>query len=123
MAAILPALDWARFRRRCWNGEAKAIGFHVFACGDEDQAVVWLLRRGTVGKNGRLRVDVEPRPARLHLPCVSPGRYCLVEWDTSTGERLHTTDVDVTGGGARVDLLRVHADRALTLRRKRHSPS
>ena len=40
----------------------------VFACGDEDQAVAWLLRRDSVGPDGRLRQDAAPLHTTLSLP-------------------------------------------------------
>src|SRR5579875_692920 len=48
LSGFLPLIDWLRFNRVNLNAEIRASGpgVAVFGCGDADQAVVWLLRKG-----------------------------------------------------------------------------
>jgi mannan endo-1,4-beta-mannosidase len=51
LGRFLPLIDWTRFRRRNLNAEARcSAGFAVFACGDEHQALAWLLRTDSIGR-------------------------------------------------------------------------
>ncbi len=117
MADILPAIDWSRFARTNWADRATATGFHVFACGDDEQAVVWLLRRDNGGEDGRMRRDTEPRPARLRLRRAAGTRHTVGEWDTVAGRRLRESAVEAADDQLTLDLLPVQADRAVTIRR------
>lgn len=87
MSAFMPLIDWTSFQRRNWNEEAQAKGHNVFACGDERQAVVWLLRKRSLGPDGRMRGDIEPVPADLRLPRMR-GPLRVTEFDTVRGEVL-----------------------------------
>jgi len=98
MSAFVPMIDWLRFHRRSWNGEARAPGFHVFACGDQRQAVVWLLRRNARGPDGLLRRDLPPRAAELRLPMMRV-RLRLTEFDTVTGTVVSEREVRVSEAG------------------------
>jgi hypothetical protein len=70
LATFLPQLDWTSFRRQNLNEEARATGpVRVFACGDDRQAVAWLLRTDTVDREtGRLRSDAPPVAIDLEIP-------------------------------------------------------
>ena len=100
LARFLPLIDWQRFSRRCWNDQVnvsnKALA--AFACGDEQQAVVWLLRQDSIGKDGMLRRDVEPVSGCIHLPFEKQGDYRLVAWDTTNGKALSTLEIRHDGG-------------------------
>jgi mannan endo-1,4-beta-mannosidase len=85
MAVFMPLIDWTNFQRRNWNEEVQAKGHNVFACGDERQAVVWLLRKRSLGPDGRMRGDIEPTPADLRLPQMR-GPLRVTEFDTAHGE-------------------------------------
>jgi mannan endo-1,4-beta-mannosidase len=99
LARFLPLVDWTRFRRRNLNEEASASsGFAVFACGDERQAVVWLLREDSIGTEGMLRTDAAPRPARIVLPGLAPGRYRWTGFDTRKGMPAASHAFEHAGG-------------------------
>ena len=51
LARFLPLIDWQRFRRRNLNDEVGSTtgDLALFACGDEDQALAWLLRKDSIG--------------------------------------------------------------------------
>ncbi|HEX2543067.1 MAG TPA: hypothetical protein VHM00_18545 [Caldimonas sp.] len=86
LSRFLPLIDWPRLHRRNLNDEARAPeGFAVFACGDARQAIAWLLRDDCIGPDGRLRTDVAPRPARITVPGLLPGRYRWTAFDTRAG--------------------------------------
>jgi len=76
-------VDWTRLRRRNWSDEVEAKGCHVFACGDERQAVVWLLRQGALGSDGRMRGDIPASPVEVVLPLT--GKLRARAFDTVHG--------------------------------------
>ena len=117
MAAVLPAVDWTRLRRRNKTGAVSATGFHAVACGDDDQTIAWLVRRSSRGADGRLRSDTEPRVARLRLSDTSPGLHEVSEWDTVTGALVHKASARARAGRLLVDLSTVDSDRVVTIRR------
>jgi mannan endo-1,4-beta-mannosidase len=97
MAGFLPLIDWTRFRRRNLNEEVRVRHFHAFACGDERQAVVWLLRKNALAASGRVRTDAVPVEAAVSLPGLAEGEYRLCGWDTLAGavveqQRVHASD-------------------------------
>ncbi|HEV2130018.1 MAG TPA: hypothetical protein VGR27_02890 [Longimicrobiaceae bacterium] len=87
LACFTPLIDWPRFRRRNLNEELRISQPSVagFACGDEAQAVVWLLRRDTLGRDGRLRHDAEPLSCSVRIPGLGAGCYRVTAWDTVAG--------------------------------------
>jgi hypothetical protein len=86
LARFLALIEWACFRRRNLNEEVRVEGpFARFACGDANQAVVWLLRTDTIGRDGRLNRRAEPAAARLAIPGLAPGCYHVTAWDTAIG--------------------------------------
>ncbi len=86
MAAFLPLVDWARFRRRNLNEEIGVShpGVAAFGCGDGDGAVVWLLRTDSVGPEGRL-APAGPVAVRVSVPGLRPGAYRVSLFDTAAG--------------------------------------
>jgi hypothetical protein len=85
MADFLPLVDWTRFGRRNLNEEVEVKGFHVFACGDDRQALVWLLRRRNLAPDGRTRRDAPPVSPQVTIPGLADGHYRIVGWDTDAG--------------------------------------
>ena len=86
LAGFLPLIDWPRFQR-C-PLEVTAPGVACFACGDGQQAVLWLLRTG-LAADGRVDRSVTG-PVTLHVPGMS-GTATL--WDTQAGTVIGTTQV------------------------------
>jgi len=87
MAGFLPLIDWPRFRRRNLNSEVVSLhrNLAAFACGDERQAMVWLLRREPRVDDGRLSADAPPISTFVRVPGLTPGRYRITAWDTDAG--------------------------------------
>lgn len=115
MSAFMPLIDWTCFKRRNLAGEAQAPGFHTLACADERQAVVWLLRRGAKGADGRLRRDLPPRPAELVLPAMA-APVEVAEFDTASGEVVARQQVEASGPMLRLRTSAITTDRALAVR-------
>ena len=114
MADFLPLIDWQRFRRQNLNEEAKAPGCHTFACADERQAVVWLLRSRSLAPDGRMRRDRDPQSATVTLP-FEEAEVVVTEWDTESGTAVHRSQVQASGGTLRYRTQPFVADRALAV--------
>jgi mannan endo-1,4-beta-mannosidase len=112
MSRFLPLIDWQAFQRRPLA--ARSRGYHALACGDERQAVVWVVKRG-----GRLpdgRVDPRPLPGHRVTVPMPAGRYRVTAWDTLAGCPGDPQDVVADSQGLAVgdDLA---GDRAFAVRR------
>ncbi len=92
LMGFLPLIDWPRFRRTCLNStiEVSHRPLACFGCGDDAQAVIWLLRKDTIGQNGTLRTDAEPVDLTVRVPRLSSGRYCVTGWNTLEGRTCAT---------------------------------
>ncbi len=115
MAGFLPLIDWPRFRRRNLNEEVELEGFHSFCCGDERQAVLWLVRSRSLALDGGVRSDAEPVPAKVALPGLADGRYCIRGWDTAVGRCLETLVGESAGGTLQFTSAPIVADRAFAI--------
>ncbi len=108
LARFLPLIDWRAFRRRNLNAETRTGSDQVAvaACGDDRQAVVWLLRKqwaygGRVEESARgsaLPRDAEPLVTTLSIPGLVPGRYTVTAWDTERGAACADFVVTHSGG-------------------------
>ncbi len=114
MAGFLPQIAWQRFRRV--PIVAKARGFHAVACGDEGQALVWLVRRGGRAADGRIDAALVTAEVPVRLP-QSPGRYRVTGWDTVTGRVTGEETIVADGGELRFVARNIAGDRAFAIRR------
>jgi mannan endo-1,4-beta-mannosidase len=120
LAGFLPFIDWTRFRRRNLNQELRVCtpGFASFACGDNNQAVVWLLRSDRIGRGGMLDQKAEPVAPRIGIPGLSPGSYQVTAWDTRSGTRRSAWQMcQPAEGPLFLDLPPLVTDLALAVRR------
>ncbi|NUZ05845.1 hypothetical protein HQN59_08715 [Schlegelella sp. ID0723] len=116
LARFLPLIDWTRFRRRNLNDEARATpGLAVFACGDEHQALGWLLRTDHLAPNGTLRTDGPTLPAGLTVPGLAPGHYRCTLFDTRSGKVVGTRVLAHGGGELTVPCGEVLCDVAVAI--------
>jgi mannan endo-1,4-beta-mannosidase len=117
LSGFLPLIDWSRFKRRNLNREVKALSPQIscFACGDEGQAVVWLLRRDITGPDGMLRRDAPPLSTSLRVPGLVPGRYRITAWNTQTGE-VQAVSAAAASRSLLIELPPFAADLALAIR-------
>jgi mannan endo-1,4-beta-mannosidase len=99
LARFLPLIDFTRFKRRNLNEEIRVSNpaVKVVACGDDSQAIVWLVRNDTIGANGMLRREAEAATASIEVPGLAPGRYSVTAWDPSAGRETSRFDVDLPG--------------------------
>jgi len=123
MAKFTKLIDWKSFRRRNLNEEVTANypAVAVFACGDEKQALLWLLRTDSLVKSsGRLKVlnrEAEPVSVKASLPGMSTGNYTVTLWDTREGKVLGTETIALDMPGAlTLPPLHLATDIALAIR-------
>jgi hypothetical protein len=114
MSDFLPLIDWQNFRRQPLA--VRAPRFHGFACGDADQAVVWLLRRGRKAADGRIDADqvTADQPVTVPMPA---GAYEVTPWDTQAGTALPPLRAVANARGLTFSAPDLAADRAFAIRR------
>lgn len=86
LAKFLPLINWQNFKRKNLNNEIRLTNnaFKAFGCGDNEQAVVWLLRTN-INKKGMLNKDAEPLSISVYVPGLKHGRYNITVWNTVSG--------------------------------------
>ena len=117
LADFLPLIDWPRLRRV--NLDDVAVSrpeAACFACGDERQAVIWLLRKDSIGADGTLRRDAAPVSVRIKVPGLAPGRYGVTAWDTAAGRPRGSVTAETAATGLEIDVPPFAADLALAVR-------
>ena len=119
LADFLPLIDWARFQRRNLHGEIAldTRAFYSFACGDDAQAIAWLLRRTQIGADGRVKRDATPIAIKMTIPGLGSGAYRVTFWDTSSGTAVGTEIVAHDGGALAITTPPCVTDIALAVRR------
>jgi hypothetical protein len=122
LSGFLPLIDWTSFRRRNLNDEitVSAGDIHALGCADEEQAVLWLVRRALREPEAGLRRVAESGEvqARLTVPGLRPGRYHVILWDTRAGREEARLEA-LAGGEAGLELAVTlsRADVAIAIRR------
>jgi mannan endo-1,4-beta-mannosidase len=116
LSGFLPLVQWCRFKRRTLNDELGAhAGFALFGCGDADQAVLWLLRRGPLTKSGTVGRRPAARVVNLRVPGLTPGIYRIVTWNTERGQIEEQFTEESLDDGLRLQV-RVFRDLAVAIR-------
>ncbi|HEX8234433.1 MAG TPA: hypothetical protein VF600_00605 [Abditibacteriaceae bacterium] len=102
MTAFIKHLEWRCFAPRNAVPDVE-LGTHeleVFACRDDQQAVVWLLRKAPTGHCGILPRSEPLHNVRVTVRGLVPGEYSIMQWDTrqghSPGYLCATTDNERT---------------------------
>ena len=87
LADFLPSIDWTSFRRGNLNDEIVVgdPGVATFGCGDERQALVWLVRQDTLRRDGTLAPAATPSPVELRIPGLADGHYVATIFGTRDG--------------------------------------
>lgn len=116
MAGFLPLIDWQGFRRR--PVDITVPGYHAIGCADDTQAIVWAVRRGGRGADGRIDAEQARVERTLSLP-LPPGRYAVVEWDTVAGRARRTTECIAGSTGLSAVLPALAGDWAVAVRKVR----
>ncbi len=120
LADFLPLVDWRSFRRREIGGAIAVDDPEVvaFGCGGAAQAVVWLLRRAPLRRDGRVDGG-RPAPVRVRVPGLASGGYRVVAWDTvAGGARDQLTGRVGPDGMLALDVAALGADLALAIGRE-----
>jgi hypothetical protein len=118
MSGFLDLIDWTSFRRVNLNAEIEATSPHVacFGCGDEDQALVWLLRRDALDGRGMMDPAAPPLQCAVRVPGLKPGRYRAMAWNTREGVPGPTLEIEADGCGALIAVPPIASDVALAIR-------
>ncbi len=100
LAAFLPLIDWAHFRRVNLSDRIRITGpAHVFACGGDSQAIVYLLRHDCIARNGMLDPRANPITCELRIPDLRPGSYRVHAFDpVSRGSLEHHSVAHFSAG-------------------------
>lgn len=119
LANFLPLVDWNSFRRQNMNEEVRLSKPAVasFACADERQALIWLLRTDSVGQSGRLDDDRAPVKNTISVPGLSAGAYDVTWFDTRRGEVVGQGQAFASETALTFDAV-VQRDIAVVLRRR-----
>ncbi|MDX2137536.1 MAG: cellulase family glycosylhydrolase [Chloroflexota bacterium] len=101
MARFATAIDWTKFSSRNINNWIYANDETVLkmGCGDEYRLLLWFLsdrRRSLTGSLEGVRADV--------YDVLRDGHYCVEQWETYEGRRIHAERVYVDGGILRFTL-------------------
>lgn len=102
LSGFLPLIQWQQFRRTNWNGRMAVSDKAVepFGCGDENQAIFWILRKDSVGKEGLLHSGATAVTIAVKLPMTIGGSYTITAWDTEKGKPLFECSVQHQGSSA-----------------------
>jgi mannan endo-1,4-beta-mannosidase len=121
LAAFLPCIDWTRFRRRNLTGAITCddAGVAVVGCGDDAQALAWLVRTDSTAKAGTISPCDDAPMATVTIPGLADGDYSLVEYDTRAGAIRRRTTAASSAGLLHATLGPIHSDLALAVRRHR----
>jgi mannan endo-1,4-beta-mannosidase len=90
LANFLPLIDWSTFRRRNLSGELTCDdpGIAVVGCGDERQAIAWLVPTDSSSDRGTLRAREHAKSTILYVTGLADGNYSIVTYNTRTGTIL-----------------------------------
>ena len=76
-----------------------------------------MVRRDTLGNDGRLRTDVPPAGVELRVPNLRRGRYRVMYWDTSVGQAREVRELTAAGEQLTLVPAAVTTDLAIVIRR------
>ncbi len=118
LSRFLPLIEWTRFRRRNLNEEIglSERGVAAFACGDDRQAIVWLLRTNSLDVRGK--ITPKAKSVQVSVPGLDRGCFRIVIFDTITGRLVGERQIEHRNLGGELELeVVLSADVALALRR------
>jgi len=119
LSRFLPLIDWPRFRRRNLSAEMRCddAGIAVTGCGDDAQAVAWLVRTDSRAADGTIAARAGTAPVTLRVPGLADGRYAVTGFDTRTGVAAAAVHAVAAAGMLEVPVAPVDSDRAVAVRR------
>lgn len=89
----------------------------VFGCGDEAQALIYLLRADRRARDGRVVRDGDVRCVTIDVPGLGRGAYVVTLFDTVRGEPIEERRVKQGGETLRIAGVPLVADVAIAVRR------
>lgn len=118
LSRFLPLIDWTRFVRRNLSEEMRCedAGVALAGCGDEAQALAWLVRTDRLSSAGTVMPCDTAKPTTLHVPWLRDGRYSVVAFDTCSARATALDDVASRDGSAKVPIGPVRSDIVIALR-------
>jgi hypothetical protein len=119
LSKAMPLIDWTRFRRRNLNAEIMVSDERVacFGCGDDMQALVWLLRTDVTARGGMLDPEAAALDVTLTVPELSDGRYQCLLLDTVSGEVVRSVGATATDQRLTITDLAIVGDLAIVVRK------
>lgn len=120
LSAFCDLVDWRSFRRQVVQrpgAGADTDAVAAFATADARQAVVWAIRRDSIGPDGRLDPRAAPIEARVPVPTLEPGDYKVRLFDTRAGAVLSETVATAGADGLTVVLPALRTDMAAAVSR------
>ncbi|UYY57690.1 hypothetical protein [Sphingomonas sp. S2-65] len=119
LAQFLPLVDWSRFKRRNLSDEMACDdpGVAVVGCGDDAQAIAWLVRTDSLSKQGMVMERSEAVPASLRIPGLVEGTYSALAYDTCTGTVRELPPCTSAGGTLHVAIGPVRSDVMIAVRK------
>jgi mannan endo-1,4-beta-mannosidase len=102
LSKFLSLIDWTRFRRRNLSAEMRCDdpAVALAGCGDEGQALAWLVRTDRLSRAGTMMHRDDAEPTTLHIPESRNGRYAVTTFDTRSGRVTALGDVTSSAGSA-----------------------
>ncbi len=118
LADFLPLIDWLQFLRRPLNVAVAQVNANVatFGCGDDTQAVVWLLRTAPLAGDGTVDRTSSAGDVHLSVPGLQRGSYTVTLFDTDAGELVGSLQAQVTGTTLELGPLGLGTSLALAVR-------
>jgi mannan endo-1,4-beta-mannosidase len=119
LADFLPEIDWTAFRRLNRNADIRCddTGVAIVGCGDDAQALVWLVRTDTITKGGMLGPSDHAKATTLTIPGLADGHYAITTYDTFAGTIASRDSATSVGGVLVVGIGPVRRDLAVAIRR------
>lgn len=118
LANFLPLIDWTRFKRRNLSDEVTVSDPRIvcFACGDDRQAIAWLLRTDRLSRQGTFREVVSPMEVDFAIPGLRDGNYAVTLFDTAAGAPVSSLSARADGSWLQLPHLRFRTDLAVSIR-------
>lgn len=106
LASFLPLVDWLEFDRRNLNEEitAEPSSFAAFGCGDSRQALLWVVRRAPLARNGTVPRGHAPEGVVLTVPGLLAGGYQVTTFDTEAARVESRFDATAEDGRLRFEV-------------------
>lgn len=119
LANFLPFIDWNNFKRRNLNCEIEIDGGNccVCACGDKNQAIIWLLRLDIIDKSGMMETAATATALKVKVPGLARGNYQITAWNTKHGVAVAALRATSNGEYLQFETPRFASDLALAITR------